>query len=311
LDCRISAYPVYNDEYVERTGTMFVPNTLLCDLDREHFGTDEEFEAAVTKTMANFEKILGVRPTLLWTGGGVHFILPQSVIKSFEEIDDFNQFPEPSRKFLHFEEWLMTDGKADQNHNRNVSFKNCMLRIPGSLNFGALLRNDKDEIIGIPYEAEVRIIQTWDGNRPDVNHLLPRCYMWLKSKAIKDMQERIEADRKSRKYRRLYGDRDKKTTFQWIEKLLEKPLDNYRYYCTWRILVPYLINVRKLSREEALNITQTWLTKCNYVKRVTFSRNKVKEVLKRVGTHYPIAWYNLEKDNKLLFQKLKEECVIY
>lgn len=62
----------------------------------------------------------------------------------------------------------MTDGKADQNHNRSVSFKNCMLRIPGSLNSGAFQLNDKDEVIGIPSEAEVRVIQTWDGNRPSV-----------------------------------------------------------------------------------------------------------------------------------------------
>jgi len=177
-DCRISAYPIYTDEYIKRTGIVFAPTILLCDLDREHFGTNEEFEAVVTKIMVNFEKILGVRPTLLWTGSGVHFILPQSIIMPLEKIEDFNQFAEPSRKFLHFEEWLMTDGKADQNHNRNVSFKNCMLRIPGSQNFGSCQRNGRDEIIGIPYEAEVRIIQTWDGNIPSVNHLLPRCYMW-------------------------------------------------------------------------------------------------------------------------------------
>jgi len=311
LDCRISAYPIYTDEYIRRTGIMFVPTILLCDLDREHFGTDEEFEATVTKTINNFEKILGVRPTLLWTGSGVHFILPQSIIKPLEKLDDFKQFLEPSRKFLHFQEWLMTDGKADQNHNRNVSFRNCMLRIPGSLNFGACHKNDTDEIIDIPSEAEVRVIHTWDGIRSDVNHLLPRCYIWLKSAAIKDMQDRIEEDKKSRKYRRIYGDREKKRTFQWIENLLNKPIDSNRYYCTWRILVPYLINVRGLSREEALEIIQTWMSKCNSIKRLSFDVRKVKDVLKRVGTHYPIVWYNLEKDNKLLYQKLKEEGVIY
>jgi len=80
------------------TDIAVVPTLLLCDLDREHFVTDEEFEVAVTKTIANFEKMLGVRSTLLWTGSGVHFNLPQSVIKALEKIDDFNQFPEPSRK---------------------------------------------------------------------------------------------------------------------------------------------------------------------------------------------------------------------
>jgi hypothetical protein len=302
LDCRISAYPIYNDEYVERTGIAFVPTLLLCDLDKEHFVTDEEFEAATAKTCQNFKEILGANPTQLWTGNGYHFIQPQSIIKPLEKIDDFKQDIEPSRKFLQFEEWLMTNGKADQNHNRTVSFRNCMLRIPGSLNFGVC----KDEVILL--EAEVRVIQYWDGNRPSVDHLLPRCYIWLKAAEIRDMQKRIEADKISRKYRwKLEG----KKTFTWIENLLNKPIDSNRYYCVWRILAPYLINVRKLSREEALDIIETWMTKCNSVKRLSFNIRKVKDVLKRVGTYYPIAWYNLEKDNKILFQKLKEEDVIY
>src|SRR5262249_39987112 len=109
------------------------------------------------------------------------------------------------------------------------------------LNFGSCQRNDKDEIVGIPPEAEVRIIQRWDGNRPSVNHLIPRCYVWLKAAAIQDMQKRIEADKVSRKYHGRSGNEKKKTTFQWIEKLLQRPLDSNRYYCTWRILVPYLM----------------------------------------------------------------------
>lgn len=252
LDCRISAYPIYRDEYVKRTGIVFVPSLLLCDLDKEHFRTAEEFEAAADKTLVNFKEILGARPTVLWTGGGYHIIQPQSAI-AIEKIEDFNQFAEPSRKFLHFEEWLMTDGKADQTHNRTVSFKNCMLRIPGSLNFGACQRNDRDEIIGIPPEAEVRVIQSWDGNRPSANHLLVRCYNWLKSTEIREMRDRIEADKKSMKYRRWFGNNEK-TTFEWVEKLLNKPIDANRYYCVWRILAPYLINVRQLSREEALDV---------------------------------------------------------
>jgi hypothetical protein len=201
----------------------------------------------------------------------------------------------------------MTNGKADQNHNRTVSFKNCMLRIPGSLNFKSCQRNNRDEIIGIPSEAEVRIIQHWDGNRPSVNHLLPRCYIWLKSAAIKDMQKRIEADKVSRKYR---WKSEGKKTFTWIENLLNKPLDSNRYYCVWRILVPYLINVRGLSREEALKIILNWLGKCNSVKRLSFNVRKVDDVLSRVGKHYPIGPADLEGDNKLLFERLKSEGVI-
>jgi hypothetical protein len=92
LDCRISAYPVYNDEYIKRTGIAFIPSLLLCDLDKEHFVTDEEFEVDAAKTCQNFKEILGANPTQLWTGSGYHFIQPQSIIKPLEKIDDFKQF---------------------------------------------------------------------------------------------------------------------------------------------------------------------------------------------------------------------------
>jgi hypothetical protein len=65
LDCRISADPVYSDEYIKRTGIAFVPTLLLCDLDKEHFVTDEEFEAAAAKTCQNFKEILGANPTIM------------------------------------------------------------------------------------------------------------------------------------------------------------------------------------------------------------------------------------------------------
>jgi hypothetical protein len=119
------------------------------------------------------------------------------------------------------------------------------------------------------------------------------------------MQKRIAADKVSRKYR--WSRKEEKKIFPWIEKLLNKPLDSNRY---WRILVPYLINVRGLSREEALKIILNWLDKCNSVKRLSFNIRKVNNVLDKVGSYYPIARTDLEQDNKSLFQFLKDEGVI-
>lgn len=77
-------------------------------------------------------------------------------------------------RFMRFEEQILTDGKADQNHSNNVSFDNCMLRIPGSLNSNQVRFGDKDKIIEIPYEAEVRVIRYCDGNKPSIKPLLPQ-----------------------------------------------------------------------------------------------------------------------------------------
>lgn len=80
------------------------------------------------------------------------------------------------------------------------------------------------EITGdIPPEAEVRIIQRWDGNKPSIRSLLTPYYIWLQAAAIRDIQRRRKVENKSRKYRQ--GD---KKTITWIEKLLDKPLDNFR-----------------------------------------------------------------------------------
>jgi hypothetical protein len=89
-----------------------------------------------------------------------------------------------------------------------------MLRIPGSLNCELVQLNDRGEIIGdISPQAEVRIIQRWDGNRPSIKPLLTPYYIWLQAAAIKDIQRRREAKQVSRKYRRRLA--DKKKTITW------------------------------------------------------------------------------------------------
>jgi Primase X len=51
-------------------------------------------------------------------------------------------------------------------------------------------------------------------------------------------------------------------TIAWIEKLLESPIDDYRKNAVNLILAPYLINVKKLSYDDALNTINNWLSKC-------------------------------------------------
>src|SRR4051812_25743386 len=48
----------------------------------------------------------------------------------------------------------------------------------------------------------------------------------------------------------------------WLEKLLQTPIDDYRKNAVSLILAPYLINIKKVSYEDALNIINRWLSKC-------------------------------------------------
>ena len=58
---------------------------------------------------------------------------------------------------------------------------------------------------------------------------------------------------------------NKTDTISWIEKLLQTPIADHRKYALWRILMPYLFNIRKLADFEVVSIVQTWLDKCNSI----------------------------------------------
>lgn len=130
MDCRISAYNI--DEKNKKARKM-APSVLQIDEDKEYFVTTGEFELTASKTNINFKERLDGHPTQIWTGNGYHWIQPQLAI-ILEEPPMFKKFKEPSRRFLHFEEQLLSGGKADPNHSRNTSFGNMWLRVPGSLN---------------------------------------------------------------------------------------------------------------------------------------------------------------------------------
>jgi hypothetical protein len=42
------------------------------------------------------------------------------------------------------------------------------------------------------------------------------------------------------------------TIIPWIEKLLQTPIQDYRKFSGWRILSPYLMNVKRLSYDNAI-----------------------------------------------------------
>ena len=137
------------------------PNFIFIDIDRCLFRTDKEFWMAVEKTCRNIEQTLGGKPTVLWSGSGVHICQPvQAII--LEQESKFAQFDQPSQTFLKFAAQFLSNHKSDIDNN--PAFKSCLLRIPGSYNSKYIEQN-----------REVKIIQRWDGFRPKANPL----YYWL------------------------------------------------------------------------------------------------------------------------------------
>jgi hypothetical protein len=95
----------------------------------------------------------------------------------------------------------------------------------------------------------------------------------------------------------------------WIEKLLQTPLDDYRKFTVWRILSPYLINIRKCSVEEATDMIKNWLNKCSKLRPLDFNpnyaiKNNIKSATRSV--YLPICLEKLKTENKCLYDLLSK-----
>jgi hypothetical protein len=71
------------------------PNLIFIDIDRCLFTTAKEFWGAVEETSKNIDQTLGGKPTVLWSGNGVHICQPIEAIV-FEQESKFAQFDHPS-----------------------------------------------------------------------------------------------------------------------------------------------------------------------------------------------------------------------
>jgi hypothetical protein len=96
---------------------------------------------------------------------------------------------------------------------------------------------------------------------------------------------------------------------------LKTPIPDHRKYCIWRILAPYLINVKHLSFDDSYEKIYQWLDRCNKLKELDFDpETKINNSLNRAtNTGYlPISFDNplkeprtLKSDNRELYDIVK------
>ena len=182
---------------------------------------------------------------------------------------------------MQFAEEFLTNKKGDRQHNPSVN--SCLVRIPGTINSKC--------------GQEVKLIQRWDDQRPAIQYLLRDFRIWL-------INQRLE---QSRSNNRARSQTTNSTTIRWIEKLLQTPLDYYRKFVVWRILSPYLINIRKCSDDEAYNAIINWLDKCRSLRQLDFSPNYLIKYninsVERNG-YLPISLEKLKIENAYLYNAL-------
>src|ERR671939_196504 len=102
------------------------------------------------------------------------------ILEEYETLYEFTKYfdKDLTSMFIQFAEEYSTDYAADRLHNPTV--KSCLVRIPGSLNSKRINKGQ---------DAEVKIIQKWDGGRHSIQPLLRYFRIWLIQKKIDDMEE--------------------------------------------------------------------------------------------------------------------------
>ena len=138
----------------------------------------------------------------------------------------------------------------------------------------------------------------WDSTRPSIQPLLIPFKTWL-------TQKRIDEELKNAKFQMTISKTQQpKNTIKWIEKgILEHPISDHRKYVIWRILSPYLANVKKLPKEEAYSVMKEWLDKCDNIEKLNFnSKTKIKDGLKGASKGFlPISMEKLKEENRQLY----------
>ncbi|MGA8844295.1 MAG: DNA primase noncatalytic subunit PriX [Nitrososphaeraceae archaeon] len=240
VDCRVNAFPSYTEyKGIQR----YPPNFVFADLDASSFENSMLLRKSLDDTLRTIRLKINGSPTVLWTGNGYHVYQPIDAV-ILEELSQFEQFENPSSKFLRFVERYLTNEKSDPAHN--PSFKSCMLRIPGSTNSKCELRNNT-----------VEIIQKWDGYRPPISLLFESFHAYLLDQKYNELklQKRLQK-------RYGFNAGEPNNSVHWIEILLETPIDDYRKNTVGLILAPYLINIRGLPYDAACEKIKDWLEKC-------------------------------------------------
>lgn len=303
IDCRINAF---RDKINYKGTDPYEPNFLfIADLDISKFKSLNLLDLTLKRILSNLkDKLDNGYPTVLWTGNGYHIYQPVETI-IFEDFPEFTSFDQPSNRFLKFAEKYISNNKSDPAHN--ISFRSCLLRIPGSYNSKCLERNNgiKDE------STQVKIIQEWNGRCPHIIHLTGVYYAYLVDEKIKEKQFFIQSRKKNgnNKYcnNGYHSGKENMKTIGWIEKLFDTPIPDFRKYALWKILCPYLVNIKKLSNEETSTLLEAWLNWCNCCNQLSFdSKYEIKIRLRYVNSYLPISLSKLRIDNPDFFKMLQE-----
>ncbi len=294
IDCRINGYPFHQ----EGDSRELYPTFIFIDLDISLCSTCKypirKLDYILKQTLNKINEVIKGHPTVLWTGGGYHIYQPIKIVTkdeekhSLEALKEYDEFAPMIRndlctEFIRFAAKYFTNGKGDPKHNPSIY--SCLIRIPQTIN------SKNNEV--------VKIIQRWNGIEADAHSLLLPFIDHL-------IQLKIETEELRKREDTTTVVKDNKI-IKWIEKLLETPISDHRYYCLWHILIPYLKNIKGLGQNEIIFILTEWFDKCNKMNKVKWNyKQRIREQLRYDKGYPPISLDNLKKENSHLYQILQD-----
>jgi hypothetical protein len=327
VDCRINAYSVSEESQSNELNIFSAqaPNIIFVDIDLSNrYESQEEaivkINKILKKTLSIIQKKLhGCSPTVLWTGNGYHIYIvlntrPLELIRDLAELS-----AKPSEEFLRFAEFTFTNKKKDSCHN--PSFKSCLLRIPYTLNSKCI----DPTTVNYIKDPEVKIIQEFDSLAiPTINKELLRDFrLYLADKDIistnyESIKRRNSQINRYHSYSSTASNRRSNipSSYQWIEKLLETPITDYRKHAIDLVLAPFLIVIECFSFEESYSIIKDWIIKCSKIEMlkpsIEYFDNRIKAAVNNSiqSRIPPILQENIKKKYPEWYKHFKEQNII-
>lgn len=289
IDCRLNAYPLLDD------GVIMAPTIIFIDID----GISKlESDKILKRTLKIIKtRLNGYVPTVLWTGNGYHLYLVIDTI-ALELMHELSRLSrEPSKLFLRFAESFLSNGKSDGQHRS--SFKSCLLRIPGTLNSKCIIRK---------VDPEVKIVKDSQAKVPLMGTSLLREFRL--HLADIEFKSKIELQKKfNNKY---FPSRTQSFQgYEWIEKLLQTPIADYRKCTIDLVLAPYLIVIKNYRDKEAFAKIKYWIQECDNIRPLLPSLQyfdcKISEAVRKTLAKRipPISLSNLKHKYPSWFENLE------
>ena len=337
IDCRINAYPelVKVDKNRMKSVNIMpnhtphpayttsrphqIPNVFMCDVDG--INADRQAEKIRNKIIAleRYTKT-PIIAAQVFTGSGNHVygIFPLmrqelSDLLSRKEIDITMDLADFNNEWLRYLENFMSNNSADVNNRPSID--SCHFRLPNSYNSKTLEKNgwkftDEAQVKHISShndDLDIGSLLVADTNNsrgvPDLlldgyrNSLLRLKRRNEKINTSRDLKQQTISikHRKSKKSNKI----------KWIEKLLNLAICDFRKFCIWHILVPYLKNILLFTLDKTRKIIVKWSKSCNKLRTLNFDVEKmIESEFNKEEDYKPISFDNLRDRNPELYQQI-------